>query len=249
MIALRNAIAADPHFALAYTRLGDLLVSLGHYDGGYQAYHTALAEEQQQRLTRRERDGLRGIYASDAQDFPAAIAAFTDYTAYYPSDYLGWFYRAYPLMMMGHVEEAIASLKKAEAIDPQRMSAPAGIARYELLRGDFAETSRWIRYLRDKNHAVDADLIEGQSDFLVGAYQKAEAHFLGLTTSQDSLYRSYGYALLARLYAELGRYQDALQALAGGIDVDLEDGYVGFRADKLLDRAYIDFRLGHTTCA
>jgi tetratricopeptide (TPR) repeat protein len=177
VVALGNAVNADPHFALAYARLGDVLVSLNRYEEGYGAYRSALAEEQQQRLTRRERDGLKGIYASDARDFSTALTAFTDYTIYYPNDYLGWFYRAYPLRMMGRVEEAITSLRKAEAIDPQRMPAPAGIARYGLILNDFPSSSRWVQHLRNYGHDLDADLIEGESAFLLGSYNQAESSF------------------------------------------------------------------------
>ena len=37
---------------------------------------------------------------------------------------LGWFFRALPLIRLGRLEEAIASLKKAFAINPNRASAP-----------------------------------------------------------------------------------------------------------------------------
>jgi serine/threonine protein kinase/predicted negative regulator of RcsB-dependent stress response len=244
IVALHNAVAADIHFALAYMRLGDLLVSLGRYREGYAAYQSALATEQQQRLTRRERDRLEGIYASDAEDFKTAEASFRDYTVYYPNDYLGWFYRAYPLMMLGRVEEAIASLKKAVAIDPARMFAPALIARLDLILGNFEDASQWIQHLRQTDHADDAELVEGQSDFLQEHYEKALDHFGTLRGSQDPVYRSYAFSLLARVYAELGQYQNAAQALDQGVAADMATGDVVHRADKQLDRAYIDFKLG-----
>jgi eukaryotic-like serine/threonine-protein kinase len=105
IVALRNAVAADPNFALAYARLGDILVSLSRFTEGYAAYDKAIALGDQ-RLTRRERDRIRGIYASDTWDYVKAEQIFRDYATYYPHDYLGWFYRGTPLMMMGRVEEA-----------------------------------------------------------------------------------------------------------------------------------------------
>jgi serine/threonine protein kinase/tetratricopeptide (TPR) repeat protein len=244
IVALKNAVAADPHFALAYMRLGDVLVSLNRYDDGYRAYQSTLAEQQQRRLTRREKDRLQGIYALDTEDFKAAESAFHDYTVYYPTDYLGWFYRAYPLMMLGRVEEAIATLKKAAAIDPARMFAPAHIARFDLILGKFQDASKWIQHLRDTGHPDDADLVEGESDFLQGRYEEALSHFAKLRESQEPLDRSYAYSLLARLFAELGQYQNALQVLEQGITADLETGDVVHRADKLLDRAYINLKRG-----
>jgi serine/threonine protein kinase/tetratricopeptide (TPR) repeat protein len=244
IVALQNAVVADPHFALAYTRLGDVLVSLGRSDEGYRAYRTALAEEQQHRLTRREKLRLEGIYASDTEDYKAAESIFRDYTVYYPNDYLGWFYRATPLMMMGRVEEAIASLKKAEAIDSTKLPAPAHIARFDLILGNFGDASKWIQHLRNIGFPNDADLIEGQSDFLQGRYPESEEHFARLKDSDNPVYRSYAYSLLTRLFAEMGQYRKALDSLEEGLKADRDTGNASGRADKLLDRAYIDFKHG-----
>jgi eukaryotic-like serine/threonine-protein kinase len=243
VVALHNAVSADPHFALAYTRLGDLLVSLGRSDEGYRAYRSALAQEQQQRLTRREKDRLAGIYASDTEDFRTAETVFRDYTVYYPNDYLGWFYRAYPLLMLGRPEEAIASLEKAAAIDPNRMFAPAHIARFDLVVGNFADASKWIQHLRGTKHSDDADLVEGESAFLRNQYDEALHRFAKLEESNDPHYRSYAFSLQARTYAELGQYGSALDVLEHGIAEDLKTGDVAQRANKLFDRAYINLKL------
>ena len=244
VVALQNAVAADNHFALAYTRLGDVLVSQGRYDEGYQAYRSALTQEQHQRLTRRERYRLEGIYALDTEDFKAAESAFHEYTVYYANDYLGWFYRASPLMMMGRVEEAIASLKKAVEIDPTRISAPAHIARYNMILGNFDDSEKWIQHLRDTGHPEDATIVEGQLDFLLGRHDEALAHFAKLREAHELLYRADSYSMQARVFAELGQYQNALRVLQDGIDGDLATGDVVHRADKLLDRAYINCKRG-----
>jgi tRNA A-37 threonylcarbamoyl transferase component Bud32/predicted negative regulator of RcsB-dependent stress response len=244
IVALQNALAADPRFALAYMRLGDLLVSAGRYNEGYRAYRSALSQEQQQRLTPRERYRLEGIYASDAEDYKAAESSFYNYTVYYPNDYLGWFYRAYPLMMLGRADEAVSSLKKAAALDPARMFAPALIARVDFILERYDDASHWIRHLRDTDHADDADLIEGQLDFLQERYEEGLQHFATLKESQDPQYRSYAFSLLARVYAELGRYGDATEVLQQGMTADLETGDVVRRADKLLDRSYINLKRG-----
>lgn len=242
IIALQNAVAQDPRFALGYMRLGDLLISLNRYDEGYRAYRLALAQEQQQRLTRREKDRLTGIWAQDAGDFKAADTSFREYTVYYPNDYLGWFYRGYPLMMLGRPEEAIGSLKKAADIDPGKMFAPAHIARFDLIVSNFDDAAKWIEHLRDTSHSDDADLVEGEAKFLQNRYSDAEADFEKLKESKDSVYRSYGYSLLARVFAELGLYNKALEALDQGIAVDLESGDSVHRADKFLDRSYLHLK-------
>jgi eukaryotic-like serine/threonine-protein kinase len=253
IVALKNAVAADPHFALAYTRLADELDSLGRYDEGYRAYQIALDQAQQRRLTRREKDRMVGIYASDTEDFKTAESTFRDFEVYYPSDYLGWFYRARPLMMMGRTEEAIAALKQSATLFPSGMAAQANIARYNLILGKFEETSKWIQHLRNAGYDEDADLVEGESDFLQGRYKEAEARFTRLIEAKDPkdpekpknpLYLSYGYSLRARLCAEMGRYEGALEDLRDGADADLKTGDTSHRADKLLDQAYIRFKRG-----
>jgi serine/threonine protein kinase/tetratricopeptide (TPR) repeat protein len=251
VVALENAVAADPYFALAYTRLGDVLVSLGRSDEGYRAYRVALAQEQQHRLTRREKYRLEGIYALDTEDFKTADSRFRDYTVYYPNDYLGWFYRATPLMMTGNVEGAIASLKTAEAIDPARLSAPAHIARFDLILGNFDDASKWIQHLRETKHPDDATMIEGQLEFLRGHYNEALTHFEKLRLPRDPRlstepppYTTYSFSLQARVFAELGQYQNAVEALDKGMEADLAAGDVVHRADKLLDRAYINSKRG-----
>jgi serine/threonine protein kinase/Flp pilus assembly protein TadD len=242
VLALQNAVAEDPEFALAYARLGDIFISLSRYEDGYHAYQLALAQDRKQRLTRRERDRLEGIYASDALDFSGAEAAFREYAAYYPNDYAGWFYRAYPLMMMGRTQEALVTLKKAAAIDPAKMFAPAHIARFDLISEDFDDASKWIQHLRDTGHLDDANLVDGQSNFLQGRYPEALADFGKMKESTEPVYRSYAHSLLARTFAELGQYQNALRELNEGMAADLASGDGPHRSDKLLDRAYIDFR-------
>jgi tetratricopeptide (TPR) repeat protein len=243
VVALRNAVAADPNFALAYARLGDILVSLSRFTEGYAAYEKALSLGQE-RLTRRERDRISGIYASDAWDYAKAEEIFRDYTTYYPRDYLGWFYRATPLMMMGRTEEAIASLKKAAEIDPARMFAPSHIARFDLILGKYDDAARWIQQLRDHGHNDIAGRIEGQSDFLQGRYDEAENLFRALKDSNDPLYQSNAYSLLVRLYAERGEYRKALEASEQGVAADLDTGDSAHRADRLLDRASINCSIG-----
>jgi eukaryotic-like serine/threonine-protein kinase len=244
LVALENAVKIDPHFALAYMRMGDLLVSLGRSEEGYQAYGTALGEEQQRRLTRREKDRINGLRALDTSDFEEAESAFHDYTVYYPADYLGWFYRAYPLMKLGKVEEAIATLTKAEEIDPSRISAPAHIARCYLILGQYDDAAYWIRRLRAAGHEDDADDIQGELAFLTGDYKEATKLFGNLQNSSDPLYRTWSYALRARVDAEQGQLIQATQLLNDGIKVDLASGDSAHRADKLLDLAFIALKRG-----
>jgi tetratricopeptide (TPR) repeat protein len=244
LVALQNAIKADPHFALAYMRLGDVLVATSRDSEGFAAYRAALAEEQQRRLTRREAYRLLGQYSQDTWDFKASEVAFSQYSNYFPHDYLGWFYRGYPLLMLGRVEEAISSLEKAADIDRSRASAPANIAAFELVQGKFEDAKRWTGRVRLLGYGDTAEMLEGSLEFLQEHYDQALAHFARLREAQGAGDRSSGYALAARVLAEQAEYQDALNVLQQGIAADTAGGAVANRADKLLDIAFIDFKLG-----
>ena len=244
LVALSNAVKADPHFALAHMRMGDLLASMGRFEEAYKAYGSALGEQEQRRLTRREKDRITGLRALDANDFEAAENAFHDYTVYYPTDYLSWFYRAYPLMKLGRTEEAIATLKKAMEIDPSRVSAPAHIARCFLILGQHEEAARWILLLRKAGHQDDADDIEGELAYLKGEYVESARLFGQLQKSNDALYRTWSYSLRARVAAEQGQLNQASQLLNDGIKADISEGDSAHRADKLIDLAFIALKQG-----
>jgi eukaryotic-like serine/threonine-protein kinase len=243
VVALQNSVAADPHFALAYLRMGDILVSIRQYDQGYNAYLLALREENLRRLTRRERDRLRGIFTLDTGDFAASLSAFRDYSVYYPNDYLAWFYQAYPLMMMGRVEESLTVLQKAQDIDPTAYSTPSHIARFNLILGRFKEAQNAIDRLRQMGHSDDADDIQGGVYFLQGHYDRAEELYGKLRQSNENYYRTRSYMLLACLAAELGRYQEALNYLDIGITSDIASGDAVDHADKLLAKGYLHLKL------
>jgi serine/threonine protein kinase/tetratricopeptide (TPR) repeat protein len=237
--ALRNAVKIDPQFALAYARLGDVLDSIARDAEGYQAYRKALEVGLEERLTRRERDRIRGMIALDTEDEASAEAAFRDYATYYEYDYAGWFYRAYPLMMLGRTPEAIETLRKAFSVDPNRVSAPAHLARYELLENDLNEAWKWQKWMGAHGFQDDASFVAGQIELTEKHYDAAEQSFRTLLGSSDPYYQSLGQSLLARVYSERGRQSDAMSALDAGIDLDTSHGFLSLKAANLIDRAYL----------
>jgi serine/threonine protein kinase/tetratricopeptide (TPR) repeat protein len=247
VLALQNAIRIDRGFALAYARLGDLLVSLGRTDEGYRAYTQSLDPELDRRLTRRERDRIRGMFALDSGDYATADAAFRDYTAFYDKDYLGWAYRAYPLKMLGRTDEAIAVLRTAIALNPQGTFAPAELAGYLLIGGKDAEAAQWIAEMRRRGDDDGALTTQGNLSFLQFKFGDAKAAFEQLTSSQTASSRNDGYSLLTRLYAEQGKYQEAMDSIARGIAEKKSQGNTAGMASSLLDQAAIECTLQQTS--
>jgi serine/threonine protein kinase/tetratricopeptide (TPR) repeat protein len=239
VVALSNAVKIDPQFALAFARQGDLYVALGRTRDGYGAYAHALATDFERRLSRRELDRIRGIYASDSWDYQTADAAFHDYTVYYDGDYTGWFFRALPLIRLGRLEEAIASLRHAYVINPTRASAPYDIAACYIELGDLSSARNWIETLRRIPHPDAVAQLEGIIAVLEGRHEEAQSKFELLRASTSPIFRLRAYSFLARLAAERGEYKDALQWINTGIDEAASDGNDAQRAAFLMDRAYL----------
>jgi tetratricopeptide (TPR) repeat protein len=237
--SLKAAVKIDPKFALAYARLGDIAFSLGRAREAYEAYAQALGTDFDRRLSRRELDRIRGIYASDSWDYETAESAFRDYTVFYEGDYFGWFYRALPLMRLGRFEEAIATLKQAYAIDPHRPGAPSDLVICYIEKRDTQSAQQWIGVLKQMGQIDIAAQLEGILAFLDGRYSDAEINFLAIRNSQSPMYRLRAYSFLTRLAAERGDRAGALGWADAGIEEAKLEGNGTEYALFLMDRASI----------
>jgi serine/threonine protein kinase/tetratricopeptide (TPR) repeat protein len=237
-VAFQSAIQNDPGFALAYARLGDILVNLNRVDEGYRAYLKALEESDRSRLSLRERDRIKGIYAQDTGDFKASEEAFREYSLYYEHDYLGWFYRARPLSMLGRTSEAIEVLKRAHEADGAKSGAVVSLVRQCLLADDVPQAKRWAAELGSMRDDEAALLANGTIDFAEGDYPKAVGAFQALEHSPKPLYRSDGIRSLADFEAEQGDYRKARELLDRAVEENPQD------ASQLLDRAYVNGNMG-----
>jgi eukaryotic-like serine/threonine-protein kinase len=236
----QSAIRSDPGFSLAYARLGDVLVSSRRTVEGYQAYVKALNSDSGQRLSRKERDYIQGSYASDTRDFATALAAFRDYSAFYPNDYTGWFYQSFPLDMLDRPIDAIQALKRAAALMPETQGgAEAGLAYNYMLLADYASARDWIEKLRAAGRHDHALYLQGLDQFLEQKYSQSADSFAELRQSTTTHYRSDGVAGLARVQAERGDYADSLDTLSTGIHAPSDTENPIDKGDRWLDRAYI----------
>lgn len=238
LVALQEAVHLDPRFALAYARMGDIAVSLGRTEEGYHAYAQALGTDFDRRLTRRELDRIRGIYASDSWDYQTAESAFHDYTVYYEHDYMGWFYRALPLRRLGRTPEAIATLQKAFILDPHLSFAPADLATCYMEMGDFDSAQHWIDVLKQLKDSDDAALLEGIAAFLNHRYDDASKQFASLQHSSAPV-QLKAFSYLARLAAERRKYPESISWISKGVQEAEKQGNTTQKAAFLMDRAYV----------
>ncbi|MFC5864997.1 protein kinase [Acidicapsa dinghuensis] len=241
---LSQAVQTDPSFALAYARMADIDYELGHASDGFAAYQRALDPGLSVRLTRRERDRILGMFAIDTMDFSAANAAFRDYTSFYGSDYAGWAYRSYPLMMLGRMDEAIDALHTAMQMDPNRHFAPEMLARYLLIEGRYGDAALLIGKIRALGDGTFADAIQGQLSFLRMNMGQAEQAFAQITNASNRSRQAEGHALLARLWAERGEYEKALAELSINLESNDTKSNLHELALRRVDIAYVDMQLG-----
>jgi eukaryotic-like serine/threonine-protein kinase len=232
--ALQNAVNKDPDFALAYARLGDVLVTLNQVDQGYRAYLRALSDSERNRLSLRERDRIKGIYAQDTYDFQASEDAFRESSLYYEHDYLAWFYRARPLSMLGRTSEAIAVLKQAHEADPNRISALVSLVEQSLLMGNVPEAQRWAQELKKVGQDDAFHRADGIIAFAERNYKAADEEFQALSNSSTPSFRAQGIRFSADLAAEQGNNQLAIEQLNKAVEDDPGD------SSRLLDRAYVN---------
>ena len=244
ILLYKEAAEKDPQFGMAWMRVGDILDTIGQSGDGFAYWRRALNLSGDHRLSPREELRIKGMYASDTGDLTTAVEYFSQYAIAYPNDHLGFFYRGYPLMLLGKTEEAIQTLKEAEKRAPDSYDIADHLARYYLILGDFSNASSYSSKVRQMGHAEYADQLEGQNRFLQGDYSHAQSLFAGLRSSSDAYLRSVSYQLQACALAEQGRYREALGILNEGVKSDLPAGDSGDQADKLLALAYLYLKRG-----
>ena len=222
-LVFKRATDKDPDFAMAWMRLGDILDTIGKAGEGFSYWRKAIAVSGDRRLSPREELRIKGMYASDTGDLKAAIDYFGQYSIAYPHDYLGYFYRGVPLMLLGRTEEAIQVLHEAEK-NPESYYIADHLARYNLILGNFSEVGRYTARVRQLGHPWWADEVDGLASAMNGDYDRAERLFVGLAKANDPILRSIRFYLLASVLAERGRYDEAINVLNQGVAADLPTG-------------------------
>lgn len=239
--ALQSAIRIDPQFALAYAALGDLQMILYRPSEGLESYRRALEGGAERRLSLRERARIKGMLAHDTGDFENCESVYRDYTIYYPNDYLGWFRRGRPLLLLNRANESIEVLDRAHRVDPDRPGALVQILRANLVLGNTAAAGQNLEEIR-RRYSPDVVLYsQGTIEAVQGDDQSAAESFEKLAGMRDSSYSLSGLRMLADLRAEQGNYAEAEKLLSSEIDNAAE------RPGMLIDRAWVRCRQHETS--
>ena len=240
---LSQATEIDPSFALAFARMADIEYGVGREREGYDAYRRALDPSLSVRLTRKERDRIRGMFALDTMDFEESNAAFSDYSSFYEEDYFAWAYRCYPLKMLGRDGEAIEALRKAVRITPDAVFGPATLSSYLLIDGQYGEAEQWIDKVREMGYPDLALSVNGYLSFLKLNFDEAESDFSQLANSSKSSQKTKGNSLLGRLWAERGEFEKAIAILTTGAAQDRAQSNTQAEASKRIDISYLKMQM------
>jgi len=246
VLLFQEAVRIDPGFALAHMRIGDILISVGRHREGYEAWQKALHSAESRRLTRRETLRIAGLYSYDTNDFTEAEKTFRTFALQYSNDYYPFFLHAFALRAQGRYEEAIQELEQAAEKRPSLFYIPAQLARTWMLMEKLDLAMEQATRLRSMNQPEWALVMEASCLFLQGKADGAESRLRQLIASEDPQWKSDGYGSLAYMLGEQGRAREAMRVLEEGIQYDSRHKLAARRADKLIAKAALAYRLGDT---
>lgn len=236
---LNQALVADPSFALAHSRLGDILMSMRRDREALSHWAVAIDEFHKQKLTKREAYRIRAMYAIDAGDLTSAEGTLLVWLQEYPQEYIPAYYLGYVYRMQGKLDESLRLLDTARARHGDEYYVSVSLAQTYLARGAYNPVLEICARLRKTGHPEAADQFEGTARLLGGDPSEATQMFSHMAGSGDVPSRSRGYLLVARAEAEQGRFAEAHAALEKGIEFDRDTNQPAARAEKLLALAYL----------
>jgi eukaryotic-like serine/threonine-protein kinase len=168
ILEFESALRADPMFTLAALRRADLLVSQGRQKEGFAQWRSAITMLAKRRITRAEELNARGMFALDSGDIPEADRYYRIWSQEYPFDWRAPFYRTLPLMLDGHVAEALDLLQRVRQQMPDYGDVYAQLIACHLVLGQPAEAEALVPELRKRGRPERADLRLGYIRFIQG---------------------------------------------------------------------------------
>ncbi len=219
---LRNAIAADSEFALAYARLADIQMASRESDEALRNYEVAARLIRRRNLTDREALRIAGLFALDTGQFADAERIFSRYSAAYPREGLPLFYQARAVECQGHVEAALRLLEEAERTSPDSYSIVLARAVRLLIVGRYGEAEKRCEAAARLH---PGDFIDQLRCALAFARHDASGVWRSLERMKaggSQEFRSKAYLFEACVRAEQGRWQDAEALLKAGQRFDRE---------------------------
>ncbi len=246
LLAYSAALRLDSDFTMAWMRTGDINMSLGRDKDAFTAWKRAVDSAARRPLSRREDLKFRSMLASDAGDYEAAEKLFAEYFHYFPDDWFGLYYREFPLMMLGRVEEALAMLEKTLAFPDRRGRAHMKLCWALLYKGDIDHAREHAAELTRMNLPTLAGwanaaiyYIEENADAALAALSEAAKDAQLVPTTIHEVYK-------CNVLADAGRTEEAIRRCFDSAEEDLRQGRMDERAAKLIGGAALLAQTGNS---
>lgn len=214
---LKKAIALDPQYARAHSRLAALYNVNSNYMGGT-AYATVmpLIESHARRATELDPDlaepfAAMGAALSERRRYIEAYHAFSEALKRDPDDVTANFWQGVTLINTGYMREGNAAIERALAVDPMLPNALLWRARNHIFDGDLESGERMLRLAAEGGHAFVGI---GQTKLAIARGDKAaavETLRKGLAGYFTSDFPPEAAAIFARaIYGDAGAKQQAM---------------------------------------
>jgi serine/threonine protein kinase/thioredoxin-like negative regulator of GroEL len=249
VLVLREAIQIDPEFAMAYAKMGDLLIALKRYQEGYVAWKQALRLTEKKQLTSREQLLITGQYYEDTGDYPAAERTYRTFLVHYPDDYDGGFFLASVLDETGRSDEAASRFAELWRRWPREYTAAVHLASIYIKQKKLPQAMGIAVRLGAFGQPDWARWLNALMLFTQQRTDKALETAEPLQSSPSKYWRSRAYLIRASWLAELDRCQEGIAELQEGIAYDSAQGLSQEEAHKYYLLAQLHVRTGARTAA
>lgn len=237
LLAYDAALRLDPDFTMAWMRSGDVQMSVGREKEAFTAWKKAVEAAPRRPLSRREDLKFHSMLASDGADYAAAEKLFAEYAHYFPDDWFGVFYREFPLMMLGRVEEALSELERSLQFSDRRGRAHMKLCWALLYKGDMDGARQHATELTKMKLPALAgwanaaiyyveENVEAALDALDAAAKDAQL----VPTTIHQVYR-------CNVLADGGKIEEAIRFAFDSAPDDLRKGRPAERASKIIGGA------------
>lgn len=234
-----RAVDLDNNFGLAYAGMGSTSHNLGREQDAEKYNKEAITHID--RMTERERYRTRASLYLRLGDYKKCVEEYGDLLAKYPADTGAYNNMAICSTKLRQLPKALAEVKKATEILPQRAMYHVNLSLYSSYAGDFPLAEKEAARTLELNPSYPSGFLaqayaalgRGDTAGAIAAYQKQQA-----VSPSDA---AMGLADVA-VYE--GRYKDAVDLLEKGAAADQAARKPDAAADKLMMLAYAQLLRG-----
>jgi serine/threonine protein kinase/tetratricopeptide (TPR) repeat protein len=239
-----KAVAADQNFGLAYAGLAIASSNLGSQQDA--ARYAKEAVRHVDRMTERERFRTRGLYYYVTADYPSCVKEYGALVARYRADAAARNNLALCYTRLRDMPKALAEMREAVAVLPNRALYRVNLALYAAYAGNF--TTAETEAARAKAMSPFGFVPLGFAQLGLGRFDDVRATYAEFA-QVNALGASHAAAGLGDLAILEGRYAEAVKILEQGAAADTAAGNPDRAAAKLAALAYAELARGRKPAA